>query len=113
MGIDVSKPTVVPGACNGQISYCSQPWSHVSQIGTHNSPFNGPVLTANQDWTVTQQLDAGIRFLQGQSHWENGKLEMCHTNCLLFDGGSAIDYLRKIKTWMDVNPNEVVCAGHQ
>lgn len=108
MGIGFSKAPTVPGACNGHASYCSQPWSLVSQIGTHNSAFVGPVPTANQDWSVTQQLDSGIRFLQGQSHWEKDALRMCHTNCILYDGGSTTKYLSTIKTWMDSNPNEVV-----
>lgn len=109
MGSSPSKAVILPGTCNGHASYCTTPWSELSEIGTHNSAFHGPLPSANQDWTVTQQLDAGIRFLQGQSHWENNKLQMCHTNCLLYDGGSAVDYLNRIKTWMDVNPNEVVC----
>jgi hypothetical protein len=28
--------------------------------------------------------------------------------CLLFDGGSAQDYLTNVKTFFDVNPNEVL-----
>lgn len=110
MGSSPSKSPILPGACNGQVSYCSQPWSEVSQIGTHNSAFVGPLPTANQDWTVTQQLDAGIRFLQAQSHWEGDSLRMCHTNCVLYDAGPATNYLSTISTWMDSNPNEVVSA---
>lgn len=105
-----SKPPAVPGACNGNAALCARPWSEVSQIGTHNSAFVGAVPTANQDWTVTQQLDSGIRFLQAQSHWENNALRMCHTNCILFDAGPATDYLSTIRKWMDTNPNEVVCT---
>lgn len=110
MGIMPSKAVGAVGACNGQVEYCSRPWSQVAQIGTHDSPFIGPVPSANQDWSLTQQLDSGIRFLQAQSHWERDHLQMCHTNCLLFDGGSVVSYLSTVKTWMDKNPNEVVSA---
>lgn len=112
MGSSPSKPppiVAIPGACNGNIALCGRPWSEVTQIGTHNSAFYGPIATANQDYTVTEQLNSGIRFLQAQSHWENGALRMCHTSCILYDGGPATDYLNTIKTWMDGNPNEVVC----
>lgn len=108
MGSGPSKAPAVPGACNGNIALCNRPWSDVSQIGTHNSAFVSGLPTANQDWSVTQQLDAGIRFLQGQSHWENNALRMCHTNCLLFDAGLTVDYLSTIRKWMETNPNEVV-----
>jgi hypothetical protein len=108
MGSSPSKPPAVPGACNGNVALCTRLWSDVTQIGTHNSAFVGKVPTANQDFTVTQQLDSGIRFLQAQSHFEDGALRMCHTNCVLFDAGPATDYLSTIKTWMDSNPNEVV-----
>jgi hypothetical protein len=33
---------------------------------------------------------------------------MCHTNCVLANGGSVKDYFTTIKTFLDSNPNEVV-----
>ena len=111
MGSGPSKAPAVAGACNGNVALCSRPWSEVTQIGTHNSAFVGGLATANQDFTVTEQLDSGIRFLQVQSHWENDELRLCHTSCVLFDAGPVTNYLSTIKTWMDHNPNEVVCRA--
>ncbi|KAL2007895.1 hypothetical protein VTN00DRAFT_7877 [Thermoascus crustaceus] len=96
--------------CNGHAEYCNRRYSNVSLIGAHDSPFVGPLPQQNQNIEVTAQLNFGIRFLQGQTHQhpENGKLELCHTSCLLEDAGSLEDFLRTVKTWMDNNPNEVI-----
>lgn len=44
---------------------------------------------------MTQQLTDGVRLLQNQVHNQNGTLELCHTSCLLYDGGSLASYLTK------------------
>jgi hypothetical protein len=59
----------------------------------------------NQEISVSGQLDAGIRFLEAQTHKDAfGTLSMCHTSCLLYDAGSLVSYLSTIKTWLDNNP---------
>ncbi|KAF8711775.1 PLC-like phosphodiesterase, partial [Rhizoctonia solani] len=65
-------------------------------------------MAANQDYDVTQQLTDGIRMLQVQAHLQNGAIRLCHTSCLLMDGGLFTEYLKKVKTWLDSNPNEVI-----
>jgi hypothetical protein len=95
-------------ACNGNAALCSRAYSNVTLIGTHDSAFVGILPTDNQLDSVTQQLDAGIRFLQAQTHVESGVLELCHTSCAELDAGPVTDYLSTIKTWMDGNPNQVV-----
>lgn len=94
--------------CNGNADYCGRSYSNVSFIGAHDSPFVGDLPTDNQNYNITQQLDFGIRFLQGQTHMDGGSLDMCHTSCLLEDAGSLQDFLSEVKTWMDANPNEVI-----
>lgn len=95
--------------CNGHAELCSRQYSNITQIGSHDSAFVGTMLTDNQDVNITAQLDAGIRFLQAQSHLDvSGSLNLCHTSCLERDAGPLSDYLTDIKTWLDVNPNEVV-----
>ncbi|KAI8990557.1 PLC-like phosphodiesterase [Trametes punicea] len=46
--------------------------------------------------------------LQSQAHNSSGVIELCHTSCSLYDGGSLQDYLTEVKAWMDANPNDVV-----
>jgi hypothetical protein len=95
-------------ACNGNAALCSRQWSNVTQIGTHDSAFVGILPTDNQYESLTAQLNAGIRFLQGQTHLKNGALEMCHTTCAEKDAGTLVSYLTTVTQWMAANPNEVI-----
>ncbi|KAF4637240.1 hypothetical protein G7Y89_g858 [Cudoniella acicularis] len=95
-------------ACNGNAALCSRQYSNVSQIGTHDSAFVGSLPTDNQGVSVADQLNAGIRFLQAQTHSFLGEIMLCHTSCWEEDSGLLTDYLSTIKTFMDANPNEVV-----
>ncbi|KAK3725065.1 Vacuolar protein sorting-associated protein 8 [Vermiconidia calcicola] len=97
--------------CNANAEACNTKYSNISYIGTHNSAFVGDRddPRVNQEQSVTQQLDAGIRFLQAQTHkdvW--GTLSMCHTDCWLMDAGSLEDYLSTVKKWMDDNPDALI-----
>lgn len=99
---------VVAQICNGNAALCSRKYSNVSLVGSHDSAFVGILPTDNQLDTVTQQLNAGIRFLQAQTHLENGALELCHTTCLERDAGTLLSYLTSVNTWLEANPNEVL-----
>lgn len=94
--------------CNGNEALCSRKYSNVTQIGTHDSAFVGDLPTDNQDLSVTDQLNAGIRFLQAQTHSFLSQIMLCHTSCFEEDSGLLVTYLTSIRTWMDSNPNEVV-----
>ncbi|KAF6226281.1 hypothetical protein HO133_009147 [Letharia lupina] len=95
--------------CNGHAELCSRQYSNITQIGTHDSAFVGTMPTDNQEVNITAQLDAGIRFLQAQSHLDgSGSLNLCHTTCMEKDAGPLSDYLTDLKIWLDANPNEVV-----
>jgi len=99
---------VATAQCNGYTELCDRLWSNVSQIGSHDSAFVGNLPTDNQNVSVADQLDAGIRFLQGQTHYFLGELSMCHTSCYELYAGTLVSYLTTIKTWMDANSNEVI-----
>ena len=105
MGNSGSTPL---STCNGNAALCSRQYSAISQIGTHGSAFVGILPTHNQQVDVEGQLDAGIRFLQAQTHIKDGHLQLCHTSCGLEDAGPLTDYLSTIKTWMDSNQGQVV-----
>jgi hypothetical protein len=100
--------SVSADGCNGNTALCSRSYSNVTQVGTHDSAFVGILPTENQVDSVADQLGAGIRFLQGQTHELNGELYMCHTSCTELNAGLLTDYLTTINTWMAANPNEVV-----
>lgn len=87
------------------------PYSNLTLMGSHDSPFIGPHLTQNQNLNVTAQLDLGVRFLQGQAHRapdDKNRLQLCHTSCVLEDGGSLVDFLKIVGSWLEGNPGEVV-----
>jgi len=95
--------------CNGDSSLCDRSYGNVSFVGAHDSYAVGTnSVSVNQDYDVTQQLNDGIRMLQLQVHNSSGTLQLCHSSCFLFNGGTLESYLGKVKTWMDSNTNDVV-----
>ncbi|KAG9231952.1 PLC-like phosphodiesterase [Amylocarpus encephaloides] len=98
----------IADGCNGNTALCDRKYSEVSQIGTHNSAFVGELPVDNQELSVTDQLNGGIRMLQAQTHDFLKQIMLCHTSCFEKDAGLLVDYLKTIRTWMDANPNEVI-----
>lgn len=95
--------------CNGHAELCDRGYGNITFVGAHNSYAVGiNDVSTNQDYDVTQQLTDGVRMLQMQAHNNNGSIQLCHTACSLYNAGNLGDYLGKVKTWMDANPNEVV-----
>jgi len=95
--------------CNGHSEFCDRSFGNITFVGAHDSYAVGVNnLFVNQDYDVTQQLNDGIRMLQMQAHNKSGVIELCHTTCILFDGGPLENYLKSVKTWMDGNPNDVI-----
>ncbi|KIP10115.1 hypothetical protein PHLGIDRAFT_18402 [Phlebiopsis gigantea 11061_1 CR5-6] len=95
--------------CNGSSDLCSRSYGNVTFVGAHDSYAVGTSnLATNQDYDVTQQLTDGVRLLQVQAHNQSGTIQLCHTTCSLFNGGTLEAYMGKVKKWMDSNPNDVV-----
>ncbi|KAH9878373.1 hypothetical protein IAQ61_001645 [Plenodomus lingam] len=106
-------------ACNNSPQLCSLHYDEVTYLGAHDSPFvrdasSGYSTFGNQIFNTTVQLDAGVRLLTAQVHvaenaqTKNRELHLCHSVCTLFDVGLLHEWLREIRKWLDVNPNEVV-----
>ncbi|THV46691.1 hypothetical protein BGAL_0367g00070 [Botrytis galanthina] len=113
--VSVAKAAVSTSttACNNSPELCSRNYNNITHMGAHDVAFlrdstTGYSISGNQFYNATVALSAGIRLLQAQVHNSNGTLELCHTSCLLLDGGSLESFLKEIKTWMDANTNEVV-----
>jgi len=78
------------GVCNGDASLCSRLYSNVTYIGAHDSyaigTLQGAVTGHNQEQSVTQQLNDGIRLLQIQAHKSSNSsssgsgIELCHSS---------------------------------
>jgi len=111
VAIPVAAPTKRSTVCNGHAELCSRQYSNVTYVGSHDSfAFSKNVLALSRDQEVDipTQLALGVRLLQAQSHRKGKDVHFCHTSCILFDGGKVVDYLKKVKEFLDKNPNEVL-----
>ncbi|KAK2463321.1 hypothetical protein APHAL10511_004632 [Amanita phalloides] len=109
--LSASLPKRRASVCNGHAELCSRSYGNVTFIGSHDSfAYSKNPLYASRDQSVDilTQLKKGVRLLQAQSHWWNAELHFCHTSCLLYNGGSALNYLIKVKSFLDQHPNEVL-----
>lgn len=103
-------------ACNNSPELCSRPYSNITQLGAHDSPFlttaNSDTFSitnaGNQNVNTTAQLTAGVRLLTAQVHNNNGSWDLCHTSCSLLNAGTLSSWLSEIKAWLDANPHDVV-----
>lgn len=97
--------------CNGYPEFCERSYSNITMVAAHNSPFSiqGNVAS-NQALDVTTQLNDGIRMLQFQVHKPNASspLLLCHTSCDLLNAGTLVDYLTKVRKWLDQNPYDIL-----
>jgi hypothetical protein len=103
--------------CNGSSQLCNRLYSNVTFAGAHNSyaiVHSGTTLASNQNSSITTQLNAGIRMLQSQAHKSSNTsatgagIDLCHSECSLFQGGAIEYWLSQVKSWVDANPNEVI-----
>jgi hypothetical protein len=95
--------------CNNYIEFCNRKYSNITEVCAHNSPFTrARNIARNQDYGVTQQLNDGVRVLQGQAHYINNTLYFCHTSCDLLNAGTVEAYLREVTAWVEANPFDVV-----
>jgi len=95
--------------CNGFSEFCGLSYGNITFVGAHDSYAVGVNnLFTDQDYNVTQQLNDGIRMLQMQAHNNSGTIQLCHTSCSLFNGGTLQSYLQSVHSWMSTNPNDVV-----
>lgn len=95
--------------CNNYLEFCNRRYSNITEVAAHNSMFTkARNVGRNQDYGVTQQLNDGIRMLQGQAHYINGTLYYCHTSCDLLNAGTVEDYLKEVVAWVEKHPFDVV-----
>jgi len=93
------------------IQRCNRKYGNTTFLGSHDSfAFSGTplALARTQEVNLEAQLKLGVRALQVQAHLRNDELHFCHASCHLLDGGLVEDYLRKVKNFLDANPNEVL-----
>ena len=95
--------------CNNYPEFCARSYSNITYVAAHNSPFISPNnAAANQRYGVTEQLNDGIRMLQGQTHSVDNTIYYCHTSCDILNAGSAESYFANITRWIEVHDFDVV-----
>ncbi|TKA75510.1 hypothetical protein B0A49_05423 [Cryomyces minteri] len=95
--------------CNNYPELCERKYSNITEVCAHNSPFvKAGNAASNQNLPVLNQLNDGIRMLQGQTHFENNTLFYCHTSCSLLNAGTMEAYLATVASWVRTHPYDVV-----
>jgi hypothetical protein len=95
--------------CNNYLEFCDRKYSNITEVCAHNSPYTRKNnIARNQEYSVKQQLDDGIRMLQGSAHYVNDTLYYCHTSCDLLNAGTVEDYLREVTEWVEEHPFDVI-----
>ncbi|HEY5313974.1 MAG TPA: hypothetical protein VIK18_15700 [Pirellulales bacterium] len=95
--------------CNGSAILCDRRYDQVAYATTHNSMSNrhDHWLAPNQNFGITQQLDAGIRALMLDVHAFMGRPYLAHTS-VLFGRKPLVDGLGEVRTFLDAHPFEIV-----
>lgn len=95
--------------CNNYPQFCTRKYGNITEVSAHNSPFiKSGNAAANQDLSVTAQLNDGIRLLQGQVHFNGSVPHFCHTSCDVLDAGPITEYLGLVYNWVSSHPFDVV-----
>ena len=78
-------------------------------VTSHNSAFVVKNNAAsNQELSITDQLNDGIRMLQGEVQYVNETMYNCHTSCDQLNAGPWQDELETVRGWLEDNPYEVL-----
>jgi hypothetical protein len=117
--------SVPPATCNGSTALCDRSFDKVSVVMTHNAMSNAEDKFAapNQNKTVANQLQMGVRGLMLDTHYydvDSGQTDarvdgvdvneqayLCHGNCAL-GRRKLFDTLCDITQFLDKNRGEVV-----
>ncbi|KAK3722683.1 hypothetical protein LTR37_002254 [Vermiconidia calcicola] len=95
--------------CNGYPEFCNRQYSNITEVCAHNSLFaieNN--AGSNQELGIIDQLNDGVRMLQGETHFENDTIWACHTTCELLNAGTWQSSLETLANWLDRHPYDVV-----
>lgn len=95
--------------CNNYPEFCNRKYSNITEVCAHNSAFSIKNNAAsNQYLSITDQLNDGIRMLQGETHYVNETVYNCHTTCSLLNAGTWQSMLETTVTWLESNPYDVL-----
>ena len=108
-GVLACSTTPAPTVCNGHPELCGRAYNAIAFPGTHDayaSVANGVTQTA-QTYSLTRQLQDGVRVLHLEIIPNNGVPYLCHSLCGL-GGESLEDGLTEVRTFIQGAPSDVV-----
>ncbi|PNS20022.1 hypothetical protein CAC42_1469 [Sphaceloma murrayae] len=95
--------------CNGWPEFCSRKYSNITQVAAHNAFFTlRGNAASNQEYSVTQQLNDGVRMLTGEAQYVNNTFYSCHTSCDLLNAGTLESGYQEVAAWVRTHPYDVV-----
>lgn len=110
----ICLPSVAIGSCNEFPELCDRAFDAVAYPTTHNAMSNEEdgFLGPNQTFSVTHQLEDGIRALMLDTWYFDGDAVLCHGGdvfpCDLSGMKPLVDGLTEIREFLERRPNEVV-----
>jgi hypothetical protein len=108
-GLLVACAPPTPPLCNGSAALCDRALPDVVLPATHNAMSNRAAgwIAPNQNVGLTRQLQDGIRGLLLDTHYWEGELYLCHSDCDL--GSQPLDEgLGEIADFLTAHPDEVL-----
>jgi hypothetical protein len=102
-------PLPIPDTCNGDVALCSRGYDQVSYVTTHNAMSNAEEewVNPNQYWSVTTQLQDGVRALMLDIHPFEDDIYLCHGICQL-GSKPLVEGLGEIEDFLAHNRGEVI-----
>ncbi|GAB7329079.1 hypothetical protein MBLNU13_g00915t2 [Cladosporium sp. NU13] len=95
--------------CNNYPEFCSRKYSNITEVCAHNSAFSiKDNAASNQVLSIVDQLNDGVRMIQGEVHWVNNTMYSCHTSCDLLNAGTYESELEIVADWLRDHPYDVV-----
>lgn len=97
-----------------------EPINAITTLGSHNANSNlaqgmTNTFALNQQFSITDQLQWGMRYLEVDPHFYKGAARLCHASntflCLQSgwaDGRLFAQLIRELANWLDANPSEVL-----
>jgi hypothetical protein len=93
------------------------PLTDTSIVMAHNAynSLSEGALWPNQQLSITELLDIGVRGLELDVHWNNGDVRMCHELCtprytdiVLGLNRPLADALQEVQAWLNNHPTETI-----
>jgi hypothetical protein len=109
VGLTAGELPVEVKQCNGSAVLCDRRYDQVAYATTHNSMSNrhDHWLAPNQNYGITQQLNAGIRALMLDVHSFMGHPYLAHTS-VLFGRKPLVAGLGEVRAFLENQPFEIV-----